>query len=117
MNRFLAPILSLFVFAAGCHKPKDRVLGKPFETGLRTVLAVQAGDTPPKVALSGVLVEKCPVAGCWFRLRDDTGIIKVDTKNANFVVVDVPLQTKLTVSGKVATEGGEVILDASGLKY
>ena len=63
------------------------------------------------------MIEKCPVAGCWFRLRDQTGTIKVDTKAASFVVVDVPLQQTMTVAGKVATEGNEVVLEATGLRY
>lgn len=102
---------------AGCQKSKGTVLGKAPEGKTHSVLAVQAGDTPSKVTLSGVLVEKCPVAGCWFRLRDESGTLKVDTKAAGFVVVGIPLQTKMTVSGKVASEGEEIILEASGLRY
>jgi len=63
------------------------------------------------------MFEKCPVAGCWLRVRDETGTIKVDTKSAGFVVVDVPLNSKVTVMGKVINEGGEVSLEAEGLQY
>ncbi len=101
----------------GCQKPQGNVLGKSPTGDLRTVLAVTAGDTPPQVALTGVMVEKCPVAGCWFRLRDRTGIIKVDTKPAGFVVVNVPLESTLTVAGKVVAEGDQIVLEASGIRY
>jgi len=50
-------------------------------------------------------------------VRDETGTIKVDTKSAGFVVVDVPLDTKVTVMGKIVTEGNEVSLEAEGLQY
>jgi uncharacterized protein YdeI (BOF family) len=93
------------------------VLGKVPKGQVRQVLAVRAGDTPPQVTLQGVLVEKCPVAGCWFYLQDDTGMIKVDTKAAGFVVVNVPLQTRVTVSGRIASESDDVCLQATGLRY
>lgn len=63
------------------------------------------------------MIEKCPVAGCWFRLQDNTATIKVDTKSAGFVVTDVPLQTTVTVSGKVGTEGNLPLIEATGLRY
>jgi uncharacterized protein YdeI (BOF family) len=101
----------------GCHKAGGTVLGKAPEGTPRPVLAVKAGDTPPKVALRGAVVEKCPVAGCWFRLEDETGIILVDTKAAGFVVSDIPLRTIVTVAGKVDHVDQEVILEATGLRY
>ena len=63
------------------------------------------------------MVEKCPIAGCWLRVRDSTGIIKVDTKAAGFVVVSVPLDSNVTVMGKVTTDGDEVVVAATGLRY
>src|ERR1019366_98327 len=70
---------------AGCHQPNSTVLGKAPEGEPRTISSVKTGDAPPQVTLQGVMIEKCPVAGCWFRLRDSTGVIKVDTKLAGFV--------------------------------
>ena len=102
---------------AGCHKPEGKILGKAPRGDVRSILAVRAGDTPPQVTLTGVMTEKCPVAGCWFRLHDNTGTIKVDTKSANFVVVKVPLEAKVTVSGKITMEGDEAIIEASGIRY
>ncbi len=101
----------------GCNRPRGTLLGKAPGGNVSTILAVRAGDTPPVVTLSGSMVEKCPVAGCWFRLRDNTGMIKVDTKTAGFVVAAVPLETKMTVSGKITEAGGEVILEATGVRY
>ncbi len=105
------------VLLNGCGKPKGKVLGVPPKGEPRSILAVKAGDTPPTVTVQGILVEKCPVAGCWFRLRDDSGVIKVDTKTAGFVVTEIPLQSKLTVAGKVTQEGNETILAGTGLRY
>jgi uncharacterized protein YdeI (BOF family) len=111
-------VWSLFILGLiGCHKPRGTVLGKMPKGESTTVLAIRAGDTPQQVTLSGVMVEKCPVAGCWFKLQDGTGTIRVDTKAAGFVVVNVPLETKLTVAGKIVNEGDETLLEATGVGY
>ncbi len=57
------------------------------------------------------------MAGCWFIIRDQTGTIKVDTKSAGFVVLDVPLQTTMTVEGRVARSGSDKMIEATGLRY
>ncbi len=112
-----AILLGALVLLVGCHRQQGKVLGKAPEGEVRTILAVRAGDTPPRVTLSGSMVEKCPVAGCWFRLRDATGEIKVDTTAAGFVVAALPLETKMTVAGKITDTGDEVIIEASGIRY
>ncbi len=68
------------------------------------------------VTLQGEMIEKCPVAGCWFILRDKTGTVRVDTKAAGFVVSDVPLHTNLIVSGTVVP-GTQPGLAATGVRY
>jgi hypothetical protein len=49
-------------------------------------------------------------------LRDKTGVVRVDTKAAGFVVSDVPLHTVLTVAGKV-TPGTQPGIAATGIRY
>ena len=109
--------LGLLTVSLGCHKPQGTVLGKAPKGNLSTVLGIRAGDTPAVVTISGVMVEKCPVAGCWLKVQDQTGTIMVDTKAAGFVVVNVPLESKVTVMGKIVTEGDDVHLEASGLRF
>ena len=115
--RFNVPLLILLLLAGGCRKPDGKVLGKPPTGKESSVIAVRAGDIPPQVMIQGVMIEKCPVAGCWFRLRDRTGTIKVDTKAGGFVVVDLPLEIQLTVAGKVVSDGKDIVLEATGLRY
>jgi len=83
------------------------------------IVAVKELNSAPKsqkVTVQGAMIEKCPVAGCWFVLRDKTGTVRVDTKAAGFVVTEIPLNTSLTVSGTV-TKGAQPGLAASGLSY
>jgi uncharacterized protein YdeI (BOF family) len=102
----------------GCQQSNSIVLGQAPAGVPQTISAVTLAQVESPVTIQGVLVEKCPVAGCWFYLRDDTGRIKVDTKSAGFVVVDVPVQSRLTVSGKkVKTENGECLIEATGVRY
>jgi len=109
--------LAFCVLGLACGQPKGKLKGAAPKGEPRTILAVKAGDTPPVVTIQGTLIEKCPVAGCWFRIQDGDDVIKVDTKTAGFVVTDIPLQSKLTVGGKIAQEGNETILEATGLRY
>jgi hypothetical protein len=109
--------LALVLGAFGCSKPHGIVLGKSPKGDPVSILAIRAGDTPPQVTISGVMLEKCPVAGCWLKVQDQSGTIMVDTKSAGFVVVNVPLESKVTVAGKIVTEGDEVLIEASGLRY
>lgn len=100
-----------------CSRQLGHVLGKTPSGETRNIIAVRAGETLPVVALRGTIVEKCPTAGCWFYLQDETGTIKVDTKSAGFVVVDLPLQTLVTVSGRVVNSNDDVTIEATGLRY
>ena len=102
----------------GCkaHTPEPRLLGKP-ELTLQPA-SVKELNTRAKqtVTIKGEMVEKCPVAGCWFVLKDKTGTVRVDTKSAGFVVTDVPLHTSLTVTG-VVNKGDQTTLKAMGVAY
>jgi uncharacterized protein YdeI (BOF family) len=101
----------------GCSAHDAKTLGAAIEGESTSVAQLQRVERLSSVVLHGTMTKKCPVAGCWFLLRDQTGTIKVDTKNAGFVVVDVPLNATVTISGHVVTNGSERFIDASGLRY
>ena len=117
--RRIVCVASLWAFAllAGCGSSESHGLGAKFaETDPAPIqtLAVKASAAP--VVVRGEMIEKCPVAGCWFVLKDKTGVVKVDTKAAGFVVTDVPLHSKLTVSGTL-TPGAQPGIAATGIRY
>jgi uncharacterized protein YdeI (BOF family) len=100
-----------------CGPAAAKVKGKNPKGKEKTVLAIRAGDSGTNVLLTGVIVEKCPTAGCWFWLNDNTGMIRVDTKAAKFNVSDIPLNKQVTVAGAVVEQEGEAVVYASGLRY
>jgi uncharacterized protein YdeI (BOF family) len=118
MKPLICIVVSFVLLAgSGCAKQKGTVLGKAPKGETQSILAVRDGITPPDVTLRGAIVEKCPTAGCWFYLKDQTGVLKVDTKAAGFVISKIPLETEVTVSGKLIYQGEEVSLNATGLRY
>jgi uncharacterized protein YdeI (BOF family) len=110
--------LAVLLLLGGCGRRQATELGlSPSSAPLTQISTLAANSTEP-VTLQGHMTEKCPVAGCWFRLKDQSGIIKVDTKEAGFVVTDVPVNVPLTVSGATRREkGGELYLVATGIRY
>lgn len=101
---------------AGCHAAQTlRGAALPAAAPLAIAsLASTHGAAP--VVVQGEMTEKCPVAGCWFMLKDSTGVVRVDTKSAGFVVSDVPVHTHITVAGKV-THGAEAGIAATGIRF
>ena len=119
LGRLLPAVAASALLLAGCGSRQETVLGTaPDMTRLSNVSSLNAATSTKPVTLQGRMIEKCPVAGCWFRLQDQSGIIKVDTKEAGFVVTDVPLNTRITVSGTARQEtGGQSQVAATGIRY
>lgn len=116
VNRVVPLLVLPALLLAGCGSKQTNVLGKPPEQKRTADVRELASKAGSVVTVQGEMVEKCPVAGCWFMLRDKTGIVRVDTKQAGFVVSEVPLHTTMTVSGTIAS-GTEVGLKATGVRY
>ncbi len=111
-------IFLLCVVLAACRPAGARTLGRVPTAVTQTVSQLrQASVLPTECTVAGEMIEKCPVAGCWFVLRDATGTIKVDTKSAGFVVLDVPLHARVRVAGRLVAEGSERVVEATGLRY
>lgn len=101
----------------GCHSAPSHVLGATFSASAPALVqTLSARSAAASVVVEGEMIEKCPVAGCWFVLKDKTGVVRVDTKAAGFVVSDVPLHARLTVSGTL-TPGVQVGIAATGVRY
>ena len=98
----------------GCASQKTTVLGKA--PASQVVLVSQLRPSLSPVTIRGTMYEKCPVAGCWFMVRDKSGVVRVDAKSAGFTVTDVPVNSEVTVQGTVKTVGEKMVI-ASGMQY
>lgn len=104
----------LMVSISGCATQQARVLGKA-PSG-QIVPVSQLKSTAGQVTIRGTMYEKCPVAGCWFMIRDKSGVVRVDAKSSGFTVTDVPVNSEVTVQGSVKTVGEKMVI-ASGMQY
>lgn len=102
---------------AGCGASGAAVRGQAPVGDQSTLAQAQAAPIGAKLTVVGTLLEKCPVAGCWFTLRDSSGTLRVDTKSAGFSVGDIALRTPMTVQGKVVRYGSTRQIQASGIRY
>ena len=101
MNKLLSAVVCLLMLG-GCSVTAGHLLGKP------------KADTD-KTAISGKVVEVCPTAGCWFRIKTDKGIVRIELKNAGFVATGIPIGTDVQAWGTTNTKTGD--LEANGLSY
>jgi uncharacterized protein YdeI (BOF family) len=116
--RYVIGALAAFgtLVLAGCGNAPKTTLGSVAEAA-PTIAVRHLPEARETVTLRGTMVEKCGVAACWFRLKDDTGIVKVDLAAAGFTVTDVPVNASVVVTGKPRKVGEEFELDATGLRY
>jgi uncharacterized protein YdeI (BOF family) len=102
---------------AGCATGGHSVRGQA-PVGVQSTLAqAQAAPIGTKLMVAGALLQKCPVAGCWFTLHDSNNTLRVDTKMAGFTVGDIPLRTQILVQGKVVRYGSTRQIQATGIRY
>ena len=115
MRRFVW-LLGALACLTGCAASRPHTLGvaPPATAAITPVRALKPSGVP--VTVKGTMVEKCPISGCWFKLRDGSGEITVDTNAAGFVVAEVPVNTTVTVRGTLP-EGPDPRLAASGVSY
>ncbi|MEP6756237.1 MAG: hypothetical protein ABJA67_12105 [Chthonomonadales bacterium] len=116
MSRNLILFSGLAMVTFGCGNPRTSTMGSPPAESASITTVSHLTKTDAGTVVKGKMIEKCPVAGCWFMLKDSTGVIKVDTKNAGFVVTEIPVNTEITVIGKPDL-GDEKKIVASGIRF
>ena len=68
-----------------------------------------------EVIIEGKIVQECG-SGCWFNLKDDTGIIYVDLAPSDLVIPQ-KVGSKATVFGKVAIKNGTTYIIGTKVEF
>lgn len=104
---------------AGCQSAPQHTLGKPdADAKAASVGSLMTASVPSSpVLVRGTLVEKCPVTGCWFKLRDKSGTIKIDLRASGATAAEIGLGAEVTVTGKPTRAADEAVVEASGVTY
>ena len=114
INYFLLTFAAMALLT-GCA-PTMTVMGRsPGPTSVPVTAVRDLKTASTNTVIAGKMIEKCPVAGCWFMLRDKTGVIKVDLKTAGFVVTNVPVGAQIQAVGRLKTVG-ERRFEATGIR-
>ena len=109
---FICSVAVAALGCGGCTKQQPAETSAGAEVKTVSLAMMQKMKPGTRITAHGTMIEKCPVAGCWFILRDQTGTIKVDLKATKQTVVDVPLNSTVTVRGTIAPDGNKKMIRA-----
>lgn len=107
---FLGPI-------AGCS-PKGQTYGQSVTesnvTGIGAILAKPDSFAGKTVRIEGEITEVCP-SGCWFRIKDATGVMYVNLYPSAFVIPQVRGR-RAAVQGTVKKEHTNISVVGTGVR-
>lgn len=109
--------LGTAIFSGCAKQTQEPQASQQSNTKFVSIAAIRKTKNATPVVAHGIMVEKCPIAGCWFKLHDKTGTIKVDLKATKQTVLDVPLNSEVTVNGKVVPDGSEKMIQAASATF
>ena len=95
--------------------PGAKTYGTPVGAELATVAIgdLDASRVGQQVAIEGTIDQECPTSGCWAVIKDDTGVIRIDTERGGF---SLPLHregSRVRIVGTVTkTDAGNVEISA-----
>lgn len=115
-NSLIAFIISL-LFIIGCgigseHFGEDITETKT--TAIGDILKSPQQYEGKIVKLKGKIIRECPT-GCWFDLKDDSGVIYTDLNPSNFAIPQV-VNKNIVAEGKVKLKGKNVVIIGKGVK-
>ena len=106
----------LLLSTVGCGKPE--LYGNPVSetesTGLKKILSSPADYNGKTVKIEGTISEECPT-GCWFNLKDDSGMIYVEL-SAKGIAIPQKVGSKVIVQGKVKVDGRDTRIIGEGVE-
>ena len=112
--------LVLGVIIAGCVT-KSQAYGKEVsENKVLTIKEIETNNADydgESVKIKGKITEVCQDMGCWFKVKDGTGIMYVDLEmGRNFTIPKNSGKQPVVVEGKFVNDNGFLKIKGSGLK-
>lgn len=111
-------VLTLMLPFSGCGKKEADKYGQ--EISNRTATKVEAilkepGNFDGKtVTVQGKIIRECPT-GCWFEVKENSGIIYVDLNPSGFAIPQKVRKTA-TVEGKVSVRNNQPMIVGTGVE-
>jgi len=106
----------VLVMISGCAKLEK--YGEPISnyqtTQIRDILTNPEGFEDKIVTLEGKIVNECPT-GCWFNLKDETGVIYIDLKPFGYAIAQ-HVGARATVEGEIFTTRGKTVIKGRGVE-
>lgn len=116
---------------AGCNAQKGGGDGDTGSGPPATIGAPVSGEVPlvctqclkdekyvgQTVTIEGEVIQQCPAAGCWFRIKDDIGEGFIDLSPANLTVQGERVGQHAKVTGKVVKKGGQMRIEAEHVEF
>lgn len=89
----------------------------PVKMSTASVSALIGSGASQPIELNGVIADRCPLLGCWLKLRDHTGELFVDLAPTQLTARGIPLHSVIRVRGRVGkTREGQVGFVAGSLE-
>jgi uncharacterized protein YdeI (BOF family) len=115
-NNILILLAVIAVIAAGCAKEiqfGQEISGREIAK-IGDILSSPEKYEGKIVKVQGKIIRECPT-GCWFNLKDETGVIYVDIMPSGFAI---PQKTgkQATVEGKVTLKDRRLMIIGKGVE-
>jgi len=109
-------IFLLITTVIGCGQVQQygQVISKNKITEISDILIKPGSYEGKTVTIEGKIITECPT-GCWFDLKDESGVIYVDLNPSGFAI---PQKTghKVTVQGKVERKNERIVIIGKGVE-
>ena len=115
---YIGLTLILIFLISGCGKKEADKYGQEIQN--RTITKVEAilkepGNFDGKtVTVQGKIIRECPT-GCWFEVKENSGIIYVDLNPSGFAIPQ-KVGKKVIVEGKLLVRGSQPMLAGTGVE-
>jgi len=110
--------LGIVFTLSGCGKKKPEQYGQQISnrdsTQINAVLKEPEAFSGKTVTIQGRIIRECPT-GCWFEVKENSGILYVDLNPSGFAIPQKVGKTA-TVEGKVSVRNNQPMIVGTGVE-